>query len=279
MKLSPSCYDCLKRLIIQAASMATNDVVERECVIQEGIDILDTYFSRDQVSIVVATRLHDAIKLRTGNSDPYRDMKDIEIAVARTLSHELENTYNHSFSGLLKFAAMGNAIDFFCPIESVKQEIRQDVSFAIDMSAEFEKRLKSARGILYLADNTGEAFFDLPLLQWMRQFARVTYVVKSAPVQNDITLDELHRAGLLTEFGDVITTGTASPGIDFIQASGEFRHRFDTADIIFAKGMGYYESLSELPSDGRILYCLKAKCQPVSDSLNVPLHSYVTLVP
>ena len=258
--------------------MATNDVVERECVIKEGINILDTHFSQDQISIIVATKLHDAIKSRTKNPDPYRAMKDTEIAVARMLSHELKNNHNHGFTGLLRFAAMGNAIDFFRPIELVKQEMRQSISFAIDMSAEFETRLKSAGDILYLADNAGEAFFDLPLVQWMRQFARVTYVVKSAPVQNDITVGELSRAGLTAEFDNVMTTGTATPGIDFAQASAEFKRHFAAADIVFAKGMGYYEALSELPSDGRILYCLKAKCQPVSDSLNVPLHSYVALL-
>ncbi len=278
MKLSPDCYDCLKRLVVQAASLATNDVNKREQAIKSGIEILDTHFSEDQVSIIIASKIHHSIKAKTGNSDPYREMKDIEIAAARKLSSDLSYTHNHNFEGILRFAAMGNAIDFFRPIESVKQEMKRVPSFAVDMSSDFMLKLESAGDILYLADNAGESFFDLPLVQWMRQFAQVTYVVKGAPVQNDITVEEISRAGLTDEFDDVITTGTATPGIDFEQASAEFKRRFNAADIIFAKGMGYYESLSELPPDGRILYCLKAKCQPVADSLKVPLHSYVTLI-
>jgi hypothetical protein len=58
----------------------------------------------------------------------------------------------------------------------------------------------------------------------------------------------------------------------------ELNREFAAADLILAKGMGYYESLSELPTEGRVFYCLKAKCQPVADSLGVLLNSYVALL-
>jgi uncharacterized protein with ATP-grasp and redox domains len=131
---------------------------------------------------------------------------------------------------------------------------------------------------LYLADNTGEVFFDLPLLQWMRRYTSVTYVVKALPVQNDLTLEEIRQAGLEDELNPVITTGTATPGIDFAQASEQFIEEYNTADLIFAKGMGYYESLSELPATGKVLHCLVAKCGPVAGSLDVPLNSYVAML-
>jgi len=76
----------------------------------------------------------------------------------------------------------------------------------------------------------------------------------------------------------VITTGTATPGVLLSQASAEFKRQFEAADLILAKGMGYYETLSELPGDGRVLHCLKAKCKPVADSLGVPLNSYVAML-
>jgi uncharacterized protein with ATP-grasp and redox domains len=112
----------------------------------------------------------------------------------------------------------------------------------------------------------------------MRKQASVAYVVKSAPVQDDITVEDIRRAGLEAELGEILTTGTATPGIDFSQASAEFNHQFNSADLIFAKGMGYYESLSELPAEDKVFYCLRAKCQPVADSLKVPLNSYVAML-
>ncbi len=75
-----------------------------------------------------------------------------------------------------------------------------------------------------------------------------------------------------------MTTGTATPGIDFSQASDDFKKAFESADFVFAKGMGYYETLEELPAEGRIFFCLKAKCGPVAASLKVPLNSYVAML-
>jgi hypothetical protein len=229
------------------------------------------------VSIVVATKIHDAIKKITKNPDPYRQMKDKEIAVARELSKQIK-LERDSFRSCLKFAALGNTIDFFSPLDVIKEDMKGQVNFVIDDSERFEAKLKHAGRILYLADNAGEVFFDLPLIRWMRRWASVAYVVKASPVQDDVTLEDIRRAGLEAELGEIITTGTATPGIDFSQASAEFKHEFSSVDLIFAKGMGYYESLSELPAEGRVFYCLRAKCQPVADSLGVPINSYVVML-
>jgi uncharacterized protein with ATP-grasp and redox domains len=115
----------------------------------------------------------------------------------------------------------------------------------------------------------------MPLLNLMRRYARTVYVVKELPVQNDVTIDDIRRAGLEKEAGEVITTGTATPGVLFELASEEFKQAFSAADFVFAKGMGYYETLDELPPQGKIFFCLKAKCGPVARSLGVPLNSYV----
>jgi uncharacterized protein with ATP-grasp and redox domains len=131
---------------------------------------------------------------------------------------------------------------------------------------------------LYLADNAGELYFDLPLVKSMKSFAQVIYVVKPSPVQNDLTLEDVRRSGLEAEFGEVTSTGIASPGVVFSLASEQFKREFESADLIFAKGMGHYEALSELSPEGRFFYCLKAKCQPVADSLGVPMNSYVAIL-
>ncbi len=278
MKLTQSCYECLRRLVYQAAELATDDVQSRERAIQEGLKTLDDNFSLDEVSIEVAAKLHDTIKEVTQNPDPYLEMKVREIAVARELYREINVKYGDEFRGLLKLAVLGNTLDFFRPFDVSIEDMRRGVSFVIDDSARFEARLKAAGNVLYLADNAGEVFFDLPLIKWMRQFVSTVYVVKASPVQNDVTLEDVRRTGLEAELGDIINTGTATPGIDFSRASDLFKRAFEDADIVFAKGMGYYESLSELPEQGRIFYCLKAKCQPVADSINVPLDSFVAML-
>ena len=277
MKASKDCYECLQKLAYQAAELATDDEPAKARAVGESLKILGDDFSLGDVSIVVATKIHDVIKEITQNPDPYREMKDKEIAVARELSKQVKLEHD-SFRSCLRFAALGNTIDFFRPLDVIKREIKGRVDFIIDDSERFEAKLEHAGRVLYLADNAGEVFFDLPLIRWMRQWASVAYVVKASPVQDDVTLEDIRRARLEAELGEIITTGTATPGIDFSQASADFKHEFNSADLIFAKGMGYYESLSELPAEGRVFYCLRAKCQPVADSLGVPLNSYVAML-
>lgn len=278
MKLTRTCYECLGKLVCQSAELATDDDEIRAQAVKEGMKALETNFSYDEVSIVVATKIHDVIKQTTGNPDPYYLMKQREIEIARELFNEIKPKYGDGFKGLLRLAVLGNTLDFFRSFDVIKKEMRREVHFVIDDSAQFEAKLENAGRILYLADNAGEMFFDLPLIKWMRRFATVTYVVKAAPVQNDITLEEVKQAGLDSEIGDIMTTGTATPGIVFSLASAQFKREFELTDLIFAKGMGYYEALSELPADDRVFYCLKAKCQPVADSLGVPLNSFVAML-
>ncbi len=293
MKISLECYECLQRLIHQAATLATDNNLLKQKAIEEALRILDDEFSYDQISIVIATKIHQVIKEITHNPDPYRVMKEKEMAIARELYPELSlraeaasrrrgrkrsNLYKDDFEGCLKLATAANAIDFFREPGIIKEDMRRSISFTIDDSQRFEAKLRKASKVLYLADNAGEVYFDLPLVKKMRQFADVIYVVKPLPVQNDATLEDISNAGLGSDFRRVITTGVASPGVIFTLASTQFKQEFESADLIFAKGMGHYESLSELPSEGKFFYCLMAKCKPVADSLGVPMNSYVAML-
>jgi len=276
LRISTECRDCLSNMADQACVLATDDLGLRKEARQAAENILNRELKPGVISIQVATPMHDVIKLTTGNPDPYRSTKDIEIDEARKLFELVKNSYDEGFISYLRLAALGNAIDFFRPIEEVKSEIKKiKLSFAIDDSELLESKVKEAKFILYLADNSGEVFFDMPLLNLMRKFARTVYVIKERPVQNDITIADIHKTGRESEVGEWMTTGTATPGVLFDLASDEFKSAFERADFIFAKGMGYYETLEELPARGRIFFCLKAKCGPVARSLQVPPGSYV----
>jgi uncharacterized protein with ATP-grasp and redox domains len=284
MKLAPGCYQCLRRLIHQAAELATDDVSLRQRAISRAMRTLDDEFSYSQTSLGIAAKIHEIVREVTHNPDPYRGMKEREMTLARELYAELSlrakrsNPCRDEFRGCLRLAAAANALDFFKDPGSIRDDIREPVSFVLDDADQLEAKLKDIRTVLYLADNAGELYFDLPLVKWMKRFARVSYVVKPSPVQNDLTLDDVRRSGLEAEFGKVTSTGIASPGVVFSLASAQFKREFESADLVFAKGMGHYEALSELSTEGRFFYCLKAKCQPVADSLDVPMNSYVAIL-
>ena len=112
------------------------------------------------------------------------------------------------------------------------------MELARDDTALLEERLQgeAPRRIIYLADNAGEALFDLPLLNRLRKRAKVYYAVKGSPVQNDLALVDLERSGLLARFGDVVTTGTDSPGLDLGSVSADFKKLLEGSDLIWQRG-------------------------------------------
>ncbi len=278
MKASLECYDCLGRLICQAAKLATSDELLRQKAVEKARGVLDQEFSGEQISIAIATKLHKVIREITGNPDPYRIVKGDELRVAGELFAKVMVRYKNTINDYIKLATVANAIDFFRSLDAVAEDMNRPMKFTIDDSQQFEAKLKKASKVLYLADNVGEIYFDLPLVKRMRQLVDVKYVVKPLPVQNDATAEDVKEAGLGGEFGVVITTGVASPGVILEWASEQFREEFEAADLVFAKGMGHYESLSELPGQGKVFYCLMAKCRPVANSLGIPLNSYVAML-
>jgi uncharacterized protein with ATP-grasp and redox domains len=278
MKAVPECYPCLSRLLRQSAQIATSDEALRAKAIDAGMMILDKHFSTDGLTIDVATRLHRVVREVTNNPDPYLLMKEREIALSRELVAQVGSGVSNDFKAYLSLSLAGNAIDFFRDLEQVRKDIESPITFVVDDSAEFERNFKKAKRLMFLADNAGEIFFDLPLVKWLRQFVSVTYVVKESPVQNDATIDDLRRAGLDGELGHVITTGLATPGVIFESASIEFRREFEVADLVLAKGMGHWEGLTELQARGKVLHCSMAKCKPVAASMGVPLNSFIAIL-
>jgi len=258
--------------------MATSDPLLRSRAVEAALPLLNDRFTADSVSTRIATECAALIRQVTGNPDPYKDMKDREMELARRLFPEVRSRFGEDLRSCVKLASVGNTIDFFKDLSTVVEEMAKPVDFAIDHLDKFEEKLKAVETILYLADNAGECFFDLPLLHKIGERAQVTYVVKGSPCQNDITLKELSKTGLLGEFGDVIASGSGAVGIDFSSVSEEFRARFEKADLVFAKGMANYETLSELPASGRIVHCLMAKCLTVAESLGTPQGSYVVMI-
>ncbi len=278
MKAAEECRYCLEGLLRQAAGLATEEPDLRAKVIAEGLLLLDREFSTDKTSIAVATPLHRLVRALTGNPDPYRGIKEAELEIAAKVRRSLGHNPDGDLRQCLVFAVRGNSIDFFKDLKEIMGAMAGPVDFTIDDTVKLEGKLQGAKDILYLADNAGEEPFDLPLVRWLGNYAPVTYVVKESPVQDDITISDLERFGMMQELPRVISTGTDTPGVDMGMASPEFKAEFAAADLVLAKGMGYWETLSELPARGKVFHLLKAKCRPVADSLGVALDSYAAFL-
>ena len=275
MKAAEECRFCLEGLLRQAADLATESPDLRKRVVEEGLSFLDNEFSTSKTSIATATPLHRLVRNLTGNSDPYSGTKEAEWRMALEIQGRLNENPEGDLRKCLIYAVRGNSIDFFKDLEEIMKAMTGPVEFTVDDTPKLRQKLRGARNILYLADNAGEEPFDLPLVREMEKYAAVTYVVKGSAVQDDITLSDLEKFAMMDELPRVISTGTDTPGVIMEIASDEFKREFASADVVLAKGMGYWETLTELPARGRVFHLLKAKCRPVAGSLGVPLNSYV----
>ena len=303
MRIDTECADCLGRLVRQTVDQATRDEGLRQETLRSAMEVLDLHLCPGKVSTEAAGEAQRLIRQFTGNRDPYREWKDREMERAAHLFKALRPHYGDDIRSLFALSLLGNAPDFFKDIDTAEQEMLQPVTFDIDHIDQVVSFLEGTRSslfvadaamdnllcfvpsanlcvrkVLFLADNAGECFFDLPLVEALRRDVLVTYVVKRGPVQNDLTLEDLLLAGVHGKMAPVMTSGTDTPGLDLSLASQEFRDEFASADLIIAKGMANYETLSELPPSEKVFHLLVAKCSPVARSIGVPKGSYVALL-
>lgn len=273
MKAGPECLECLQKLVRQTTELATSDPGVRSKIEREVTKILER-LSPNTVPPTLSNEFHPIIKELSGNPDPFRERKLREIEAAGLAFSKIRP--KGDLRSCVEIAAQGNAIDFFVDPESLDRELSGSPNFAIDDIAKLESKLEGARDILYLADNAAEVFFDLPLLTFLSGKARVGYAVKESPVQNDLALGDLQLTGL--RLPAEIIPSSATVGFYPDRASPQLRERFARADLVVAKGMGNYETLSELPQEGRFFYVFRAKCPPVARSLGVGLGDYVAML-
>lgn len=276
MKVGRDCFNCISRLIEVASELSTANADIRKSARQEAIHILEREYNDNVVPANISTNILRALKAITGNPDPFIEVKRREIDFARKVASQIHPPQN--LRSMVEFSALGNTLDFFKEPESLLEMVDGFPGFSHDDVDEFAERLPSARRILYLADNAGECFFDSPLVAYLAKDTEVTYVVKDSSAQNDITYDDLEYAGLVNRMNKVLTTGDDAIGINLATASEEMARMLQSSDLIIAKGMGNYETLSELPIRNKILYVLMAKCGPVASSLHAPINSYLAII-
>jgi hypothetical protein len=271
MQIYPECEDCLRRLVELTVAQATSDPELQQQARGAALKIIAAELNPEAIPACIATRFHHAIMALTGNPDPFAARKVAETAYLSRQYANLTTAYGRDLESLLKLAAAGNAIDFFRDEAEVTRELANRVEFAHSDSERFRRRLEGPPGLLlYLADNAGEQFFDYPLVAGLRQWGwRVLYVVKAGPIQNDLTRDDLYASGLGEALEPLADTGACTVGLTLAEIGPVFQELFEQAEIIIAKGMGHFETMSHL-SDPRLYFLLQAKCTPVAEALGLP---------
>jgi len=132
------------------------------------------------------------------------------------------------------------------------------------------RAVSTARDILFLGDNAGEAVFDRLLIEQMPA-AKVTYAVKGAPIINDVTLADARASGL-DEVAELIDNGNDAPGTILSLCPPAFQKHFAEADLVIAKGQANYETLSEAARD--LFFLTQVKCPVIGRDIGKPVGSW-----
>ncbi|RLI06449.1 hypothetical protein DRO24_04925 [Candidatus Bathyarchaeota archaeon] len=285
MKVKARCGYCLLHRGYKEILRATEDEVLRLKVMRELLRLLGRLLTPEAVPAWVGTERDRLIRRMTGCPDPYKGEKRRANELALKLLPRVERIIEEAEPGdrlreVCRIACLGNIIEYDVPghshdIEEALDRLRGERLY-VDDTDRFRKLIRPGLRVLLLTDNAGEIAFDKLLVRELRMHGcHVTVAVKGGPCLNDATLEDAEAVGMTQEADRVITTGVDAVGINLSESSEEFREAFHSADVIVSKGMANWETLTEYEAPAPILFLLRAKCEPVADSLGVPLRSNV----
>ena len=270
------CYPCLARNAVDLAKRATNDPVLQKKIVSESLQFLANQ-PGGKTPPWFFSQINGITQKYTGNKDLYQEEKNKSNRLAQQLVQNLQEIpefHPDEFESRLRMAVAGNIIDFGIfsdlNIEQAIQAVRDSFRKPLPMDAVrlLKEKIDSAKTILYLLDNNGEAVFDRIFIEPFKE--KVILGVRESNVLNDVTEEDLPACGLHNFTAGVIKNGTPGiPGTDIQTANREFLETFRSADLIIAKGQGNFETLNE--SDAPIAFLFMAKCPVVAQLLNVKL--------
>jgi uncharacterized protein with ATP-grasp and redox domains len=280
----PQCMDCLMSLAKSSTALAGADDAEilkkAEAVTRE---ILQCASHNRLSSPQLAGKILREIKRLTGVSDPYKQFKAQEMALAQKIFSQIESANLKDLRSCAGLAILGNSLDFFKnPAEALAEIPTQlDAGFSyfyddIDRLAAFIQ--KKPRRVLYFSDNAGEIFFDIRLYEYIKAHAQnAVLVVKGGPSINDLTRDEMQFADLGDFFSEVADTGSDGAGVDWDNASKEFLDLVASSDLIIAKGMANFETVYPKKIAPPVFFLFKVKCEPIHRLIQAPVGSFIAL--
>jgi uncharacterized protein with ATP-grasp and redox domains len=282
LKVEAECAACIISRGAAEAKEATANPALRFRAMSELLRLMNKEFKPTSVPADLGTKRDRIIKRVTGNNDPYRRSKKTSNEKALKLLPYARKFVEEGYAQQDRFkraclcAIVGNVMEFDIPghkfiFGNLRKSLRDaGKELAIDDINLIYELAKKAHTVLYLADNAGEIVFDTLLVEKLKDMgSKVTVAVKSDAVINDATLEDADASGMVKIADKVITTGTDAVGFAANEVSSEFREVYNSVDLVFAKGMGYAETLTEYKLKKPHALLFKTKCNPVANYFGV----------
>ena len=280
MKVGSRCGYCLLHRGYNMIKLSTDDEETRREAITALLKLMGDNFNKDTVPSVLGQDRGTVIAEATGCIDPYLDQKKAENSRALMLLREMEKILEKrpdedKLRTACKISCLGNVIDYDVPgnnanLGDALKFLNQPLF--IDDTDKLKEHIKPGAKLLFLTDNAGEIALDTLLVKELRRLGcHVTVAVKDGPpALNDALMDDALMVGMDKAADMLITTGAKAIGIRLDLSPQWFIDLYNQADIIVAKGMANWETMTETPAPCPTLYIFRTKCEPVANSVNAP---------
>jgi len=286
LKAHIKCAPCLlNRGCLEIERASKNQNVRFRAMV-ELLKLFNREFSAEACPSIIGTKRDRLIRKITGNDDPYRELKhESNVQVLKLFPRAQSFVQKHQtplerFRAACMVALVGNMIEFDIIGHefnfSLLEEAFMNVQLGVDDINRIYELLSLSKKVMFLTDNAGEIVFDAILTNEIRNSGvKVIVAVKEKPVLNDATMEDTLEIGMQKFADEVITTGTDTLGLTLSEASEEFRGKLKECDLVIAKGMANYETLSEEKVDIPMAFLLMAKCDPIALDFGVKKGSAV----
>ncbi len=294
VKVDPLCAICLSSSVVKLVSVTKLSRSESFALIDRVLKEFRAEWSNEAVPADLGSRLARRVAELVGVEDPYwplkrRAMESERAGLVSLLRERIERAEEGypRFREAALLSAAANASEVGVqdhpvnPEEAYRAIVKAAArGFAIDHTREAYEVLRRARRVTLMTDNLGEFLVDAMLVGLLENMGkRVTVLAKPGPILDDVTVQEASE--LLPPDVRVVPSSTV-PRLGFRrrEATEEALRAINESDLVIAKGMGHYETLTEPEERLGIptLLLLTAKCRPVAKSIGVELGSPVALL-
>lgn len=279
MKMNKQCLPCLVNQVVKMASM-TGCLNQDELFHQFFAYMSQVDFTKTNPEII--GEVFDMVKAYIHHDDPYYQLRRDYNQMFLKQLNQLDNQI-HSFEEAVKYAIVGNVIDFSPIHQNVQKDMMtyfqnmDQLSLTINHVERLKEDLMNASSLVYLGDNCGEICLDLLLIKRIKAMnpqLKIYFVTRGKPVVNDSILEDAYEVGM-DQYATIISNGDGSLGTILSCVSEEFLEIYHKVDIVIAKGQAHFESLSE--EDKNIYFLLMVKCDVISRYIGVKQKSFVCL--
>lgn len=269
------CARCLQGLIEATIKGSGLEPAAEQDLRQEIAAFTLAALERGLAPAQVASGFFALARERSGVADPFAAKKATDFAAAQEAVGKL-GAQPDTFAARARVAILGNAIDhFFLADTSRLWEEGGGLELGRDDLARAEAHLHPGASVVILADNCGEQSFDRLLVEHLEgRGCAVSYVVKSGPAQNDLTLPDLAAQNQAHGLGEVLAWSPAVVGLAPEAMPPRLEDLLSEADLVIAKGMGHYETLAvaggmlqQEAAPWPLLLLFLAKCATIAESV------------